>query len=214
MSKFKKTKKNYKLYKKPIKIQSIDFGGIYPLETAMYYEFGELHRSSLPFRKPIVNKLRATIIERNVGKTEYDELYYAHELDEKRIRDSLSSKYCEPKVIEKLCEYFGISQNTNFYDFIANYDFEKKEIGHKKGMRTTEDRNNFLIEYRKSWSEETVQAYIDELMNDEDQFYYDDNVLCKIEDEKKQMYFKKLYRIYEEYPGLIMRFCDMFVEEE
>ena len=133
MSKFKKNRSNHKLKKQTIKIQSIQFKGIHPLETAMYYDFCELHRTSLPSRLPIVNKIRALMIERGDETNVYKDLELKG-LNEKRIRDSLSSSYCEPVVITELCKYFGISEKTNFHDFIANYDFEqKKDISHKKG---------------------------------------------------------------------------------
>ena len=164
MSKSKKNRSNHKLVKQTIKIQSMQFKGIHQLETAMYYDFCELHRTSLPSRLPIVNKIRALMIEKNVGIHEYEYLKNVHLLDEKRIRDSLSSSYCEPVVITELCKYFGISEETDFHDFIANYDFEqKKDISHKKGRQSSQDKVDFLREYKRSWSMETVQAYINEL---------------------------------------------------
>lgn len=212
MSKFKKNRSNHKLKKQTIKIQSIQFKGIHPLETAMYYDFCELHRTSLPSRLPIVNKIRALMIERGDETNVYKDLELKG-LNEKRIRDSLSSSYCEPVVITKLCKYFGISEKTNFHDFIANYDFEqKKDISHKKGRHSDKDKENFLREYKSSWSIETVQAYIDELANYQDQFCYGDDELCKIEDNRKRMTFQKLYRIYEQYPAMVVAFSDMFVE--
>lgn len=212
MSKFKKNRSNHKLKKQTIKIQSIQFKGIHPLETAMYYDFCELHRTSLPSRLPIVNKIRALMIERGDETNVYKDLELKG-LNEKRIRDSLSSSYCEPVVITELCKYFGISEKTNFHDFIANYDFEqKKDISHKKGRHSDKDKENFLREYKSSWSIETVQAYIDELANYQDQFCYGDDELCKIEDDRKRMTFQKLYRIYEQYPAMVVAFSDMFVE--
>lgn len=212
MSKFKKNRSNHKLKKQTIKIQSIQFKGIHPLETAMYYDFCELHRTSLPSRLPIVNKIRALMIERGDETNVYKDLELKG-LNEKRIRDSLSSSYCEPVVITELCKYFGISEKTNFHDFIANYDFEqKKDISHKKGRHSDKDKENFLREYKSSWSIETVQAYIDELANYQDQFCYGDDELCKIEDNRKRMTFQKLYRIYEQYPAMVVAFSDMFVE--
>lgn len=214
MRKYTKKEKSYKCYKKTTKIVSMKFEGILNIEGAIFYDFCELHRDSLPVRRPIVNKIRAAMIEMNFGTKEYDTLYCLYELDEKRIRDSLSSKKYEPKVIENLCEFFGISPKEDLHDFISNYDFEKKDIGHKRGKRTIEDRNNFLLEYKKSWSEETVQAYMDEVAEYEDQFVYDDDELCKIEDDLKRMTFKKLYSIYEEHSAMIISFCDMFVEKK
>lgn len=212
MSKSKKNRGNHKLKKQTIKIQSILFKGIHPLDTAMYYDFCELHRTSLPSRLPIVNKMRALMIESGDETTVYKDLELKG-LNEKRIRDSLSSSYCEPVVITELCKYFEISEKTNFHDFIANYDFElKKDISHKKGRHSDKDKANFLREYKNSWSIETVQAYIDELANYQDQFCYGDDELCKIEDDKRRMTFQKLYRIYEQYPAMVVAFSDMFVE--
>lgn len=200
-----KIKPNIKISTRKIPVYEV--GGMSTLKTKSYYDFFRTHKQ--PSRLPIINKIRATMIEK---EDEIDNVYYQLEdkgINKKRILDTLSGKRPEKVVYNTLCEILGIPLGTSLSDYVANYDFELKPICHKIGRKSTQTKLEFLHEFRKSWSIETVNSYLGE---------YDDNELCYTTDEEiSQMEAKDMKEMCDkfrdiciEYPEMAKTFCDSF----
>lgn len=181
------------------------------LKTKLYYDFFYTHE--MPSRLPIINKIRAVMLEK---EDKIDNIY--RQLDDlqiskKRVLDTLSGKKPEKVVYNSLCGILGIPLETSERDYVANYDFEQKPICHKIGRKSTQTKLEFLDEYRKSWSDETINSYLGE---------YDDNELCyttdeeisQMEEKRAKEIRRKLRDINIEYPEVLKAFCDSFVYED
>ena len=206
-------RKKSKVTLKPVKIETLSIKEVYSIRTMQEFHFFKIHEE--PSRPPIVNIIRKRMIEINWGKKNYDDMEEKYGLEQKRIQNSLSSKY-EPVVSQCLCEYLGITKPITFRDKVANYDFEQKEVCKRTGNKSDITKAEFISEFEKSWSDETYAKYMQELEYDSsiDIVCTDDEVEEKIADARKKTAFLKLLRIYDEYPDVIERFCEHFVENE
>lgn len=179
------------------------------IKSYLIWQFFCYHKE--PNRAPIVNKIRKAIYEQGIDYTQMSKLY---NLTERRISDTLSYKF-ENIVLDILATHYKISANTSYDDYIANYDFEQKEISHQSGRRTEHSKQEFISEFNKSWSQETISYYkseMEDLLNEQDEFAYEEQI-GHMEDKKKKQAFSKLLRIYDEYPDIVQNFCDSFIED-
>lgn len=114
------------------------------------------------------------------------------------IRNTLSArdpKRQEDRVIKSLCEYFninGLDVHITLENHIANYDFEQKKF--KRGRKSQKDIGYFLTEYDKSWNTETINRYLDEwIEKEENEFGRDDSVDQFIEELETEDSIEEFY---------------------
>lgn len=193
------------------KLPFINYDYVDRLESSYFFIFSKLHKDIQSMKEPAVNMIKAAMIEQNFGKEDYYKMEQDYNISESRIRDSISSAKVEKIVIESLCKYLDVSYPMSLYNVIANYDFELKDIA-KKGMRGSANKKEFLEEYRKSWSDKTVQKYIQEIEEHDESNISDDDEMDRIENDIKKRCFQKLNTIYDKYPDEIYMLCKKFSE--